>query len=482
MDTTTAADTRRAEIGPWIGTAILIAANIVPWFVLANPAYLVAQTRDVLLGRYAVGQLTTLLTVALLSIPGLILIWAPRPRRKKRAIQLAALIVSVVVTFIAFDGLLRLMRPARYVVTGAIRHRRPNHVFKGVTHDVPKAAFSYPNPRGGYPDIPYTLTTDDRGFRNAATLDRADVVVLGDSYAEGSESSDEHAWPVLLAQRTGLSVCSLAMAGGEPQSYLAALAQIGLKLHPQIVIVMLYEGNDFRAAKAKRDVTLSRRFRNYRKRSPLRAALKQAMIRGLGPVGVERIDSVPRDHALWPVAWLPLAVGDGDETKYYALEWKRFAANLATREAFGRSAGFKATADALIDMKALCDAQGIRLIVAYAPDKPHITLSVAADRLDAEQIHAFLALKMNDPPGADRVLGALKQGCEAREAVLADFCRDAGIEFHSPTKALRDRMAAGTQVYFTYDQHWTPEGNQVVADSLSRPLAGVTSRPAQQAN
>ncbi len=40
------------------------------------------------------------------------------------------------------------------------------------------------------------------------------------------------------------------------------------------------------------------------------------------------------------------------------------------------------------------------------------------------------------------------------------------------TGALRTAALAGTQVYFTYDQHWTPDGHQVVADAVADFLVG----------
>ncbi len=36
------------------------------------------------------------------------------------------------------------------------------------------------------------------------------------------------------------------------------------------------------------------------------------------------------------------------------------------------------------------------------------------------------------------------------------------------TKALRAAAVSGTQVYFTYDQHWTPEGHEIVAEAVHR--------------
>jgi hypothetical protein len=55
-----------------------------------------------------------------------------------------------------------------------------------------------------------------------------------------------------------------------------------------------------------------------------------------------------------------------------------------------------------------------------------------------------------------------------------DFCLEQKIECISPTKELVAATKAGQQTYFTYDQHWTPEGNKVVAQVIGNYL---TSNP-----
>ena len=42
------------------------------------------------------------------------------------------------------------------------------------------------------------------------------------------------------------------------------------------------------------------------------------------------------------------------------------------------------------------------------------------------------------------------------------------MPFVSATASLRAAAVSGTQVYFTYDQHWTPEGHEIVAEAVHR--------------
>jgi len=57
-------------------------------------------------------------------------------------------------------------------------------------------------------------------------------------------------------------------------------------------------------------------------------------------------------------------------------------------------------------------------------------------------------------------------GLEVKESVLAEFCRTEGIEFVSLTARLREGLAQGRPLYYTYDQHWTPEGHEAVAQTV----------------
>jgi hypothetical protein len=53
-----------------------------------------------------------------------------------------------------------------------------------------------------------------------------------------------------------------------------------------------------------------------------------------------------------------------------------------------------------------------------------------------------------------------------KESAIEEFCRQQSIEFVSLTEPLRRKISEGQQAYFTYDQHWTPIGHEVAADTL----------------
>jgi hypothetical protein len=76
-------------------------------------------------------------------------------------------------------------------------------------------------------------------------------------------------------------------------------------------------------------------------------------------------------------------------------------------------------------------------------------------------------LREKNPPSKERILREYIEQMDLFETVLADFCRGRDIEFISLTNILREKMASGIRAYFTYDQHWSPQGHKIVADFLA---------------
>jgi len=476
--------TVKADIIKKAVTAVIILVNLLLWLTPSDLAYNVAQQRDILLGRYTVEKLTTLLLlipISLLIIKG---IWSNKKEKKsqkqkrEQLFKIAALTFSIIFTILAVDVLMRFVQRSQYLKERSFYHRVPNVIQKGINKDIPPTAFSYPTTPAGYHDIPYTLTIDKNGFRNQTVLEKYDVVVLGDSFTEGSGISDDQTWPVLFAKKNNCNAYNLGMSAGSPLTYLETLKKFGLALSPKSVICMLYEGNDFRASnfsqeKIKRRPTLRTLFRA----SPLRQSIKKALISCLGPVNSSRskkptnnkdnkTEILPPYHPLYPVSWLPLAVPDEPEPKYYAFKIKRLLSHFETKDNFKDSAGCQATFTALRKIKEICNQNNIRFIVMYAPDKPHTLLPLVRHKLSPQMLHEFMALKNKNLPPPGELMDVLLPSLSVQESALGQFCRTESIEFVSLTNPLQQEILNGRQAFFTYDQHWTPIGHEVAADTL----------------
>lgn len=96
------------------------------------------------------------------------------------------------------------------------------------------------------------VTLDENGLCNAPydlyESPRFDVVALGDSLTWCTAVRPEEAWPARLQALTGLSTYNAGMSGRGLYEYLQILDHFGLPKHPAVVVMAVYEGNDFRDA------------------------------------------------------------------------------------------------------------------------------------------------------------------------------------------------------------------------------------------
>ncbi len=465
----------------WIQTIIIAAINLMLWIIPSNVPYLIAQNRNILLGRYGLTHLSWVIFLIPVSLMWLYLIWSNENNVKKRQFQVTALALSIIIPIILVDLLMRLAQPKTYVMEENFYHRKPNSVIQGTIHDVPENAFTYPQMRPGYPDIEFILTTDKTGFRNKTDLNKYDIIALGDSFTEGSNVTNEDVWTVKLAQKSNFSVYNLGMAGTHPGIYLETLKQFGTALSPRIVLCMLYEGNDFRDSNYEREDTIIHKISNFFRSSPLRLAMQELLIKELSSAKnkpVENQAALANNHvisekedanpaAVSALSWLPVPLPDGPDAKYYTFTVKNLCDHFETRESFLRSKGCKKTFASLRQIKKICNDNNIILTIVYAPDKSHVLMPLISDTISAETLREFMALKMKKLPPTNELKDAVLSRLDMKEQVFQEFCEKEFIEFVSLTESLRQNTALGEQLYFTYDDHWTPIGHEVVANTIN---------------
>ena len=163
---------------------------------------------------------------------------------------------------------------------------------------------------------------------------------------------------------------------------------------------------------------------------------------------------------------MPLGVPNNENANFYAFRVKTLIKHYEDRDSFAASPGLKTALLSLDRIKGICDRNHARLIVIFAPDTPHVTMPLVKADLDPEAVRAFLALKMKHLPGPKETKATLFANMGVKEAAIQGYCRENGIEFVSTTDDLQAAVAQGKQAYYTYDQHWSPIGHQVVARTL----------------
>ncbi len=462
---------------------IVLGVNLALWLIPSDVVEEIARQRQVMLGRYSRTHFAWIVAVAGISLVSFYVDWSTGPTYKRRWFQVVATLMFLLPSVTLIDYLLRTPDVEHYVRDRVAFHRPAGARFSGTYADQSQAYRTYPHAPPGYPPVPVTLTTDARGYRNPAAAESSEIVVLGDSFAEGSNVSDEHCWPARLSGLIGTSVYNLGMSSYDPLHYLESLRDTGLALKPRYVLCMIYEGNDFRSTKSdekRKKPSISKRFEDYLDRSPVIKTLDRLLIDTFGPINAE---GPLRDPSR--IDWLPLAIPAGQQARYYVFEPKQLRDLYQSRDDFAADRHWLNPRQQLQEMHQLCKSSSAELVIVFAPTKAHVVFPLAADSLDASRVREFTAISYEEPlPPAPVFLQDLRQNVEAREQVIGEWCAKESLAFLSLTPALQSAAEGGTQVYYTYDQHWTPAGHDIVAQAVlefldvrRRPSSTMTSGP-----
>lgn len=453
------------------GALALIVALAGAWTMPVPLAAWIARQEPILLSRYTVGHFTGLAIATLAVALVAALLWSRRTLRESAALAALAAVSAgagaVAIAVVAHETI-----APRYVATpvasaaidpalrarlaGRVVTRQPDSRWDVVREDLPAPGRSYPQRVPGRPARRVVLTTDDRGLRNAPRSGRYDVVVTGDSFTEGSMVSDGETWWSLLARDTGRRIYNTGVSGLSIREALNNWAAFGLDAGATTLVVMLYEGNDWKALPSAAPSPLRAAVFDF---GPLRRRAEQALIQLLAPIGAN--EPPVRSPGL---EWMPVEV----EAQHYAFEPKHLMRLDWDRAAFEAAPEWTTNEAVLREGVAIARERGVRVVVAYAPSKPHVVLPLVRDRVTAAQLHAFASFRdragplPNPPVLRDRLFAHL----DTQERVLGRWCAELGIDFIPLTEPLRKAMSRGIPVYFTYDPHWTEEGHAVVADVL----------------
>ncbi|TKB94895.1 MAG: hypothetical protein E8D41_02805 [Nitrospira sp.] len=147
------------------------------------------------------------------------------PRLRSTIGKLGLACIGILIGFLSLEGALQLR--SRFV--------NPSAVPQIAT--VPQVV---PDERLGYRPNPNLPGHDSRGWRNNfSPLDRADIVVIGDSHVYGS------AWPQLVGTRLHRTVYQMGIHGYGP-AHFALLLDEALTFEPKVIIAAYDYGDDIR--------------------------------------------------------------------------------------------------------------------------------------------------------------------------------------------------------------------------------------------
>ena len=293
-----------------------------------------------------------------------------------------------------------------------------------------------------------TFETDHEGFRNSTEIRQADVVVLGDSFAEAGNVPEAEAFSTLIGQKLGLKSRNLGRAGYSPPVELIVLKRFGLSCRPKIVVWQVAESNDlddsaryqgwvdagrprFFDANADRR---SQRSKAWEQRSPTYCLYK--LLRRSEPSGWP-YDGRFIDHA-----------GAEHPMRFMGLPLLNFPA--------AKHPGWPVLARALEEGSALCRSNQIRLVVVFIPEKYRVLGPYT---------------RMLDPALTTPDHEAFEQKPDSFAGLVESLCANLKIPFVNATGELTERTKAGEIVYLPYDTHLSPRGHQIMADLVTKQLA-----------
>lgn len=285
---------------------------------------------------------------------------------------------------------------------------------------------------------PITVTYDSRGYRTSVELDRADIVLIGDSYVEGAYVSDDETLSSVLQARRGQAAANLGVAGyGTLQEFLV-LKLDALALKPSAVIWFFFEGNDLyndqdfeNAMLVPRELRATEWAEGHRwwRRSLLRNAQLQLRLLFFA--------LVPR----YCPTFGTLTIGPQRDRKVFfgpeaAFPWTDFER--------GR---WEKAEQTLREAARLTREHDIGLLLVYVP----IKFRVYRDFVELPpHLRHWTVWPLPD--------------------LFAQFCRAEGLACLDLTGLLRDSVRAGGMPYALWDSHWSPEGHRLIARRVEETL------------
>lgn len=288
--------------------------------------------------------------------------------------------------------------------------------------------------------VTWHATLRDRGFRDLPTDDaskRPVGAVVGDSmsFCWGVNASD--CWVTHLGQAAGEPFTDLGLPGTGSLSHYEVLRDHLTHASPRIVLWQFFV-NDFND---DWETIAASRHRALGSRGPGAWLLRSHAF-------LQRHSAT---YALVKVVKNRAAIVDAGGLSYvlrpaWIYNLTRTFTDLASPEV---AAGLEASMDSLDRAVALTREHNARLIVVIAPSK---------ERVYWQRLQALPVWPKDFDPGR-------------ADAVIKDFCRQRGIAVLDLFDVLRDAASRRTDLYFRYDDHWTPAGNAVVADRISEYLS-----------
>lgn len=276
----------------------------------------------------------------------------------------------------------------------------------------------------------FDVRFDRNGFRNSRLYERADIVVLGDSFMEAFLVGQEAVFASALEAMTGRATVNLGQYFYGPQQQRVALERYGLPLKPKVVLWHFFAGNDLTDF-----LRYEQTRRNWdRIEANSRSFSQRSFVRNAGRVALRLLRRSAAKPE--PVAAECPTVDGGRRLSYHSYGDAPLPPRLQqVLPQVGRL---------LRETNERLAAQGIRLLVAYVPTAFEVLRHVC-----------------EFPEAGEHQRWTGSGTASALEDIVREISPDVGFLNYTP--ALVEAAGKGEMVYFVDDTHWSPSGHHVAA-------------------
>lgn len=304
------------------------------------------------------------------------------------------------------------------------------------------------------------IPADELGFPNLVLPERAELVLLGDSYGVATGVREPEGLQAMLERASGLTVFNASIAGIGPAQERWLLEHVVLARAPRAVLWLFFAGNDLTAsyepylARRAGHATWAEAWPELHKpRFYLPDLLRRALATApparcsapLPPFEFELVDGGAR--RLWFAPDHLVQLGWSIEEWRAHPVWAPVQAELEAA-------------------RALCAARGVKLLFVYLPSAPEVLLPFT--RADPElAVRTITSMGLPAPAGTPaEVLARLLAHRGALETLVREFCAAQSIPFLSAVPALSAQASEGELGYLTTDTHWSSVGQRALLEPL----------------
>lgn len=294
----------------------------------------------------------------------------------------------------------------------------------------------------GKPNAPdYDFHLNSKGFKDVEFTPEKEqgvyrIIGLGDSFAYGVVPY-EHNYLTLLEERLNpagkkTEIINMGIVSTGPRDYLALLANEGLGLKPDMVLVFFFIGNDFD--------------RDSRARPLYSYSYLGSFIHYL--LSVTKSYEGKITHG--PVVYDDNAPSIAEERFIDLESWR---SEIYRKQNLAFQSDLETAMRSLVSIKQLCDQHQIALTIVLIPDEVQVDQTLQARVLKLKEVNS--KAEDFDFELANHSLAAR---LTEQNIVFIDLLRE-----FAP-------MGRQTPLYKPRDTHWNIAGNRLAADSIAREL------------